>query len=239
MQLPLLVVVPKEPARSVSPEPAAQDGEIACGSREEEAAAVLAATRAECGDLLARAKAECEAMLAAAAEEAQKLRAEAEKAGFAAGREEGLAAAEAERKKLVAEAERLLAEARQIRKEMLARVEGQVVRLAARIAGKLLQTELQQHPETVAAMVHSALMTFAESGEIIIRLHPDDAVVCRAQLAGWQEKLQDKAVCFILEDAAIPRGTCKLETTDSVIECNPQEQLEKLQQLLQDVKHDG
>ena len=166
LQLPLLVVVPKEPVRSVSPEPAVQDGEIACGSRGEEAAEVLAAARAECEDLLARTKAECEAMLAAAAEEAQKLRVEAEKAGFAAGREEGLAAADAERKNLWLEAERLLAEARQIRKEMLARVEGQVVRLAARIAGKLLQTELQQHPETVAAMVHSALTALAESGEL-------------------------------------------------------------------------
>ncbi|NLM46510.1 MAG: hypothetical protein GX200_06900 [Firmicutes bacterium] len=238
LQLPLLVVVPREPAREVSPEPDLQGGEAACES-EEKAKALLAAARAECEDLLARAKAECEAMLAAAAEEVQKLRAEAEKAGFAAGREEGLAAAEAERKKLVEEAERLLAEAREIRREMLGRVEGQVVRLAVRIAEKLLQTELQQHPEAVAAMVHSALLSLAESGEILIRLHPDDAVVCRAQLAGWQEKLQDKAVCFILEDAAMPRGTCRLETADSIIECNPQEQLEKLQQLLQDVKHDG
>jgi len=237
-RLPLLAVISREPATGADPPPEQENGETGTGSGEKEAAAVLAAARAEYEALLARARAECEALLAAATEEAQKLRAEAEKAGFAAGKAEGLAAAEEERKKLVAEADRLLAEARQIRREMLARVEGQVVRLAVGIAEQLLQTELQQRPEAVAAMVHSALATLADGGEILIRVHPDDAAACRAQLAGWQEKLQDKAVCSILEDAAIPRGTCRLETADSVIECSPQERLEKLRQILQDVKHD-
>jgi flagellar assembly protein FliH len=142
-------------------------------------------------------RAELEAALAAARAEGRK-HAEAHLAA------EMRARSDAEAAKLV---DALAAFSTQQR-EYFARVEGEVVRLALSVAGKILHREAQVDPLLVATLVQIALNQLRENTAVTVRVHPDEAERWRAHFSARPQT----AAVTVVGDGELDRGGCLLET---------------------------
>lgn len=226
-------VIKETTEQSSSPEP---DPRLLDEARTQ-AAEIRAAAENARDQLMAAAVQEREELLHQAAVMAESLQEEAKKSGYDSGYLEGLAEGRQEGTRLRREAEEYYAETLRLRDEMLARVEPQVVELAVSIAEKIVGTQLDGHPETIVPIVREALRQLKESGEIMVRLHPDDLPICKMHLTELQAEVREKSTLNLFADPELLRGHCRVETSSAVVECLLDERFQSLRKLLADVKN--
>lgn len=186
------------------------------------------------------------------ADDINKITRAAEEEGFKAGYEEGFAKGEIQgEKKGAAEGEaraykeckaqlddeyaRLYAICEHLFVPMLEHdkvMENMLMDMALHFASELLQKEIEQHPESLRAMIVKVLKALpAGSKNMTIFLHPDDAALMEKVL---QEKNQHWP---IQTDDTLLRGGCRVETRESIVDysvekrwkdmlAHPDEQLE-------------
>lgn len=143
---------------------------------------------------------------------------------FALGRREGL---EQGRRHVQQQAERLAAIVDLLGEPLRAldeRVVDEIVNLALAAARQLVRRELKTDPGQIVAVVQqaAAALPVAARGVRLI-LHPEDAAVVREAFSagddmprgGWQ----------IVEDPALMRGGCRVETEDSRIDASVEKRL--------------
>ncbi|NLM52720.1 MAG: hypothetical protein GX197_07895 [Firmicutes bacterium] len=195
----------------------------------------LQAAEAEAAQIMAAAQKEKELLLQQAQQEAELLRQEARQAGFEEGLKNGLEQGEQKSRELIGEAEKQLAEVRQLRQEMLQKIEPQVVELAVKIAEKFVREKLSTDVQILQNLIKEALQQMQETGEIIIRLHPEDAAACRDLLPQWQEELGESTTLNLLSDHTMQRGDCRVESTSSVYNCQVDERFAALRKMLAEV----
>ncbi|NLP37615.1 MAG: hypothetical protein GX357_08190 [Firmicutes bacterium] len=200
-----------------------------------EAEIKLQQAEAKAAEILAAAQTEKEQILQQAQEEAERLRQEARQEGYDKGLKTGLEQGAEKSQELIKEAEKQLEETRQLRKEMLQRVEPQVVELAVKIAEKFVGQKLVEDAQILQQLIEEALRQIQETGEIIIRLHPEDAAACREKLPLWQEELGEYATLNLLSDHTLQRGDCRVESTGSVYSCQVDERFASLRKMLTEV----
>ncbi|MCW3488746.1 FliH/SctL family protein [Dethiobacter alkaliphilus] len=205
---------------------------------EAQASEIMAAARNERDKLLGAAEQECEELRKKAEMHVLELEESARQRGYDAGYLEGMAAGQREGSRMQREAEELLADTRRMRSEMLEAVEPQVVELAVCIAEKLVTRQLSEEPDTVVPMVRELLQQVKETGDILIRLHPEDVPLCRDKAAELQAELREHSSLSFLADTALSRGNCRVETSGAVIECMLDERFAKLRETLLDVASD-
>jgi flagellar biosynthesis/type III secretory pathway protein FliH len=168
-------------------------------------------------------------MVAAAAEEARRVRAEAEAArdairarALAEGRRDGLAAAAAQLARAGAERDRLLASAQR-----------EVVALALAVARKVLGRALASDGDAVAELAAQVLAEARERRAVLLRVHPDDAPAIRAAEAPLSAILV-RARLELREDPALARGAVVVDTEAGSIDGGIEAQLEHLGRALAD-----
>lgn len=141
--------------------------------------------------------------------ELEALERQARDEGYAAGRAEGLADAKDERRAIVARLESLLQSAARPLASLDATTEQELARLAVVIARRVLAHELATAPELIVQAVQQAVRALpAATGELRVRVHPDDLALLREHAvveAHWQ----------LLPDPALARGDCLLESERS------------------------
>jgi flagellar assembly protein FliH len=144
---------------------------------------------------------------------------------FALGRRDGL---EQGKRQARAQAERLEAVLRQLGeplRELDERVVDELVELALAIARHLVRRELRADPGQIVAVVQqaAAALPFA-ARKVRVVLHPEDAATVREALSasggvehgdGWE----------IVEDPAMMRGGCRVETEHSRIDASVEKRL--------------
>ena len=135
------------------------------------------------------AKQEARRILDGARADAERLREEARRDGFDAGRQEGLASV----------TEKLL-RAAVATEQRAATDQAVLVRLAVRIAEKILARQLALAPEMVADVARAALATARARDRIALRVHPEDVAAVAALGVAT------------VPDATVPRGGCVVET---------------------------
>lgn len=116
-------------------------------------------------------------------------------------------------------------------KDYFARVEGEVVKLALSIAGKILHREAQVDPMLVAAIVHLALGQLKEGSAATIRVRPEAA-------NRWREHFTVKATNLsvkVIEDFELEHGDCVLETELGTVNFSLDAQLKEVERGFFDV----
>jgi flagellar assembly protein FliH len=206
---------------------------------EAEVEAVLAEARAQAAELVAqaaaeleRAREEAEQLRIAAEAEVQRIRDEAEAAGhvagYDAGQAEGLARAEEAVADKVGHVTRLAISAAVDRRELLHNAEAEVVRLATRIAGKVIQRELATDPTIVHRMAEAALRHVAADGLIRLRVNPED----HAELHDYWHRTHGAAEADrtyeIVSDPAVQRGGIIIETRAGSVDAQIETQLTEI-----------
>ena len=237
LQLPLLQPVKEQKTAGKTSQELMTNAEEAEKIRQQAQAELLLA-RQQCEQILAAAAAKKEALLAQGQAEAATLRQEAQEAGFQRGYREGLQAGEQESRQLRQAAEEMLAEARQLRQQMLDNEEPKVVKLAVEIAEKFVRAQRLENPQILQQLVQENLQQIKESGEIVIRLHPEDAAGSRELLPQWQAEVGEQSRLHLLADSTLQRGDCCLESSSTVLSCRLDERFAALRQLLAEVMPD-
>jgi len=162
-------------------------------------------------------------------EELSALEREAWEHGFEEGRRAGNAAARAEQQAAIAEQRAQVVRLGAIL-DVLARpldevddcVHQQLATLAGAIARQLVRRELRAQPEQIIAVIRETLALLpANSREVRIVLHPDDAALVRTRLA---EPNAERAWTLI-EDPVVGRGGCRVNSEDSFIDAQVESRL--------------
>jgi len=104
-------------------------------------------------------------------------------------------------------------------------VEAEVVRLALKIARRILHRETQMDPLLLRGAVRVVLDTMAQGTTVKLRLNP-------AQVSGWREYLaglSDNEPLELVGDGSLEPGQCLVETALGVADFSPETQLQEIE----------
>lgn len=106
--------------------------------------------------------------------------------------------------------------------------EAAAVRLAARMAEKILRRELADAPAAALPLVREALELAAGAARITVRLNPQDYQHLRDETTSIAESLKGLAPADVVADPAVTPGGCRLTTEFGEIDQQIESQLERL-----------
>jgi flagellar assembly protein FliH len=160
------------------------------------------------------------------ADKLEEIHKQAYQEGFDLGHKEGLDAAQ---KEIAAQMQRLNQILRALAEPLQAadqQVEQELIALAMAVARQIIRRELQTDPEQVVAVVREAMAELPSSARNIrIYLHPDDAALVHdafnteeAETAPWK----------IVEEMALTRGGCRIESDTSMVEASLEKRLNSI-----------
>ena len=202
------------PAEELSPLPTREE-------LERERAVILEAARQE-GEQVRRQ------LLAKAEEEAKALREQAREQGY----REGLARGEAEAGRLREEAAHVLEKARAEHRSLLDGAEEQILRIALSVAEKLLHVQMELNEEVILALLARCLESHPAGQELLLRVNPAHEELCRRKLQDLQGYLRREASLQLVADAALPYGSCVVESEEAETAVLLQKELEILSRRL-------
>lgn len=106
------------------------------------------------------------------------------------------------------------------------------VRLATRIAEKILHSELDRNPMASAAVVREALELAVGAADITLHLNPEDHQHLRAETSSICQWLQHLAPTQVVADPSITRGGCRVTTRFGEVDQRLETQLARIEQEL-------
>jgi type III secretion protein L len=115
---------------------------------------------------------------------------------------------------------------------LLAQSETDMIRLAIRVAARIIGREMRQHPDTITDIVTQAIQTVRNQTRVTIRVNPDDI----EHLSRGREQLlsrigQSKIIDF-QSDSKVQPGGCIIESEAGVVNAQLKTQLEVMEKVL-------
>ncbi len=175
----------------------------------------LAHTTAE--QLLDQARIEADQIRADAQTDAERLRQQARDAGY----EEGLTQWNQAVLTAHRDAERLITES-----------EAAVVRLALRVAERILGATLEQDPERILPIVRRALHEVPWGKQMKIRVHPQHYTIARERLGATLSGADHPVDITIVADPSVDPAGCIVESSLGVIDARLPAQLRAIERAL-------
>lgn len=153
--------------------------------------------------------------------EAQKEREKVLEEAKEAGRQQGLAGVTQE-----------WAENHRLRGEMLAEAETEIIKLAMKVAEKILGRDLQRDPQLVVEICAKAIENVRNAKQLVLRLNPKDAAILREKRKGLMDLLGRMTDVGIREDPDVALHGVIIETDSGVVDAQLSTQLEMLRNVL-------
>jgi flagellar assembly protein FliH len=116
--------------------------------------------------------------------------------------------------------------------QWLAHWEQAAMGVATAIAARVIRRELARAPEITLGLVREALELASGSGDVQLRLHPDDFETLGKQASQLADELARLGKVDILADASITKGGCRVDTRFGVIDQQLEAQLARIEQEL-------
>ena len=172
----------------------------------------LIGASAQAAQVVAEARQEAERILAGAAAAREQAVAEGFQRGFEQGALQWLEAQRGAHERKA----RLVHEARP-----------EVVRLALRVAEKILRQRIKAQPDAILPMVDEALSVFlAQSpSRVVLRVHPDDVAALASREQHWRERHPASVSFTVVPDEGVGRGGCRIETESGSVDATLETQL--------------
>lgn len=127
----------------------------------------------------------------------------------------------------------LLLKAKVARDEMLASVEPEAVKLALKIAEKIIGHDVERDQNLLMDTIAQAAESARNAQQLTIRVHPEIGKFLRQRMPALMEKIGVTKVVSIKDDPEITsRGGCVLETPFGTIDAKLETQLDVLKQTL-------
>src|SRR3954468_23487035 len=167
------------------------------------------------------------AIIAAAEAQAQSIREQARREGYA----EGMVAGRADLRQLGEPAVQALSEAadrvREFEAEAADSVERQAVVLAMDIAEKVVAGAIEAEPERVLDVVRGALRAIVERERLVIQVNPDDLDIVREGLDELTGALGGIEHVEVQEERRVPRGGAIVRTVVGEVDANIRAKLDR------------
>jgi type III secretion protein L len=110
--------------------------------------------------------------------------------------------------------------------------EPEVVKLAVRVAEKILGEQLRVDPQAITRIVEEALRGARAERSITIAVHPDSVAVVRAEAGRLEARAGGECRVHIIGRGTVSPGGCVIETELGSIDARLEVQLRCLEQLL-------
>ena len=110
--------------------------------------------------------------------------------------------------------------------------EHDLVRLAVRVAEKIIGEQLRLEPSSITQIVANALGGVRHQREIYLRVNPEDFEVVREHKYLLLEQLSRAQDIDIRPDPDVERGGCLIESETGTIEATLDKQLDAIQKIL-------
>ena len=168
-------------------------------------------------EILEGARQSAQAILAEADQRRREISESARQEGFRAG---------------IAEWDRALQAARNAQEALDTTYEAEIVRLAVKIAEKIIGEELRTRPEAIVSIARECLRSIRHEHSLTIRVNPKEneevqqGLESLAKVAGAERRIQ------IVPDATVGRGGCIVESIEGAIDARLETQLHCLEEIL-------
>ncbi|MCR4900195.1 MAG: flagellar assembly protein FliH [Treponema sp.] len=214
----------------------AEEAAFAEVKRQTDAAAVIKAdAQTEADNIIARAKAEAAQIVSDAEAERDRLRNEAETSGYDKGHQEGYEKGVAEVERLIDRMHRILEAVMQRREEILADTESQIVELVILMARKVIKILSENQKNVVMANTLAALKKVKTRGEVTLRVNLEDVKLTSSHAQEFIEHVENVKGITVLEDSAVEKGGCIVETDFGAIDARISSQLQELENKILEV----
>ncbi|MGN0940090.1 MAG: FliH/SctL family protein [Selenomonadaceae bacterium] len=212
-------------------------------SKKREAEEMQDKVRSECGIMKADAEQEKQNILDDAHQQADSIRADAQKEGHeqgvGEGREQGKQEVHEEQKSIIIEAneraEKTLDDAKREAHEYVLGAEADIAKLAMYVVEKILPQHFIDVPTIILPVIREALLKVKDQPEVILRVSPADydlALMARSEL---QELLEGNGTITVHSDENLKQGDSVLETPNGNVDARITTQLETIKKALMDV----
>jgi len=160
---------------------------------------------------------------------------DAHKEGFDKGREEGFKEGKNEVDRLVDRLHIILDRAMDKRAEILEQTEAQVVELVLLIARKVVKTISENQKNVVLSNITQALRKLKTRSDVIVRVNLADLQLTTEHAKDFIDMAENAKKLSIVEDSAVDRGGCIIETDFGEIDARIQSQLHELEEKILDI----
>ncbi|MBN2875850.1 MAG: flagellar assembly protein FliH [Spirochaetales bacterium] len=184
---------------------------------------------------LAEAEAKIQAFEAQAKARVDEVTKAAHKEGFDQGREEGFKEGKNEVERLVNRLHVVLDRAMDKRAEILEQTEAQVIELVLLISRKVVKTISENQKNVVLSNISQALRKLKTRSDVIIRVNLADMQLTTEHSKDFIEMAENAKRISIVEDSAVDRGGCIIETDFGEIDARIQSQLHELEEKILDI----
>ncbi|MCC6676961.1 MAG: hypothetical protein IT436_07445 [Phycisphaerales bacterium] len=121
----------------------------------------------------------------------------------------------------LADRERMMLEARQ-----------DVLQLAVLLAERITKRAIRVDPTLVNEQVAEVLSLVARPSRLVISLHPEDRPIVEEVLPGLRRRFPSAQEIEMIDDAALPRGSCIARTAGGTIDASISTQLDRIGEAL-------
>jgi type III secretion protein L len=125
-----------------------------------------------------------------------------------------------------------VAEVNAARDKQVAESEPELIRLAVRIAQKIIGEELRINPEAIVSLARECLQSLGRERALTIRIPAADIEVVRRRIVLLREAAGPNRSIEVVADATISPGSCIVESEYGVIDARLETQLRCLEEIL-------
>jgi len=165
-----------------------------------------------------------------AEEKVQQFEKEAYERGYNEGHEKGYKEGEQEAERLVHQLHTIITKAIEKRNEIIEESETQLINMVLLIAKKVIKVISENQKNVVVNNVMQALLKLKGSGDIIIKVNPDDLDLTSSHKETFQKRIEKDRNISILEDTSVDRGGCVIETDFGQINARISSQLHEIEE---------
>jgi type III secretion protein L len=132
----------------------------------------------------------------------------------------------------LAEWDLALQSAREAQESLDAQYESEIVRMAVKIAEKIVGEELRTRPETIVSIARECLRGVRHEHSLTVRVNPDEVDEVQRNLSSLAEVAGAGRRIQILPDGGVAPGGCIVESAVGVIDARLETQLRCLEEIL-------
>lgn len=209
--------------------------------------------------IVAQARVDAGIVLQKASQEAENIKAQAQKDGYAQGHEqgeqhgqeegyragyqqgleEGTTAVRQEMAEKISQAvkqsEKTLLQSEKERAQIIAGADRQIIELALAVSSKVLAREVEENPLIILPIVKEALEKVRDQAQLVVRINPAHYPLLLEAKNDLQRMVGGQQTITILSDQSLGEADCLVETGNGAVDARMETQLGALRQRLEEL----
>ena len=214
----------------------AEDAAFAEVKRQTDQAAIIKTdAENEAAAIVEKAKQEAAQIIADAQAEKERIGRDSYSEGFDKGHSEGYDKGVEEVNRLIERMHKMLEAVMMRREEILQDTESQIVELVILMARKVIKILSENQKNVVMANTLAALKKVKTRGNVVLRVNLEDVKLTSSHIDEFIQHVENVKGITVIEDSAVEKGGCIVETDFGAIDARISSQLQELENKILEV----